>query len=258
MNERPFEVLRDKDKHIARIVLDTGSRLNILTNSARYELSRAIEELGSESWMRVLVIETPPGKSFSAGVDINELAELSPWSTSSLSQPMSAPERIAQPVIAAIDGHCFGGPFEMSLSCDFRIVTPRASLGLPEAKLGQMPGSGGGQRLLRLVGMTRAKWMVMTGSTVDGKTAADWGLATSCVPEDVLEVEVSKLAQGLASMAPRALATIKRSLNLGQDSSLLTALEMEGNMYSTLKTTADYQEGILAWQEKRQPRFIGD
>jgi 2-oxoglutaroyl-CoA hydrolase len=253
-----FRLERDAATGVATITLDRPEQLNVMPNAARYELAAAIEDLGGEAETRVVVIGSSTEKAFSAGVDINELGDLTPWQAARFHAPMSAVERIPQPVIAAIDGHCYGGPFELSLACDFRVVTTRASLGLPEIKLGQMPGSGGGQRLLRLVGATRAKLIAMTGRRIDGQTAADWGIATLCVEPDRLAAEVDGLARELAALAPRALEMIKLSLNTGQDAPLRTALEMEGKMYATLKTTRDYQEGIASWREKRRATWTGE
>jgi 2-oxoglutaroyl-CoA hydrolase len=160
-------------------------------------------------------------------------------------------------VIAAMDGHCYGGPFELCLACDFLIVTETCRLGLPEIALGQMPGSGGGQRLLRLVGPIRAKLMCMTGLKIDGATAEAWGLATRCVPQEELAAAVDELATQLANLAPPAVQMIKLALNAGGDASLATALELEGKMYATLRTTEDYAEGLAAWQEKRAPDYRG-
>jgi 2-oxoglutaroyl-CoA hydrolase len=258
MTDHVFAVDRNEETGIARITLDRPDRLNRFPHAARYELSAAIEDLARTNWMRVLIIDAAGEKAFSVGVDINELLDMTPTQLSSLYQPMGTPERIPQPVIAAIDGHCYGGPFEMTLACDFRIVTERARIGLPEVRLGQMPGSGGGQRLLRLIGPTRAKLMCMTGKVIDGRTAEAWGLATTCVEPSQLAETVDGLAAELAGLAPPAVQMIKRALNAGADASLPTALEMEGKMYATLKTTRDYVEGLAAWQEKRTPQYRGE
>jgi 2-oxoglutaroyl-CoA hydrolase len=252
-----FAVERDVERGIARITLGAADDLNILSHANRFELADAIEGLGAEPWLRVLVIGSASARAFSAGVDIGEFARLTPLETSRLHESMSAPARVPQPVIAAVDGHCYGGPFELCLACDFRVVTDRSRLGLPEVGLGQMPGSGGGQRLLRLVGQTRAKLMCMTGLTIDGATAESWGIASRCVPHQELASATDELASQLAALAPAAVQMIKRALNAGADAPLATALELEGKMYATLKTTEDYAEGLASWREKRPPSFHG-
>ena len=257
MTGTAFAVDRDLERGVARITIGAPGQLNILTHANRFELADQIEALGAEQWMRVLVITSASERAFSAGVDITEFAELTPLEMSRLYQSMSVPARIPQPVIAAIDGHCYGGPFELCLACDFRIVTDTCRLSLPEIGLGQMPGSGGGQRLLRLAGVTRAKMMCMTGLKIDGQTAESWGIASRCVPAAELASAVDELATQLASLAPAAVQMMKLSLNAGADASLSTALELEGKMYATLRTTEDYAEGLASWREKRPPNFSG-
>lgn len=257
MTGTTFAVERDEKRGIARITIGSPGELNVLSHANRLELSKAIEGLGAEPWMRVLVIASASARAFSAGVDISEFTEMTPLEMSRLYESTSAPARIPQPVIAAIDGHCYGGPFELCLACDFRIVTESSRLGLPEIGLGQMPGSGGGQRLLRLVGLTRAKMMCMTGLKIDGKTAESWGLASRCVPAEELADAVEELATQLAGLAPAAVQMMKLSLNAGADAPLATALELEGKMYATLRTTEDYAEGLASWREKRPPKFRG-
>jgi 2-oxoglutaroyl-CoA hydrolase len=252
-----FAVDRDVERGIARITIGAPGGLNIFTQANRFELASEIEALGAEPWLRVLVITSASQRAFSAGVDIGEFSELTPLELSRLYESTSAPARIPQPVIAAIDGHCYGGPFELCLACDFRIVTDRCQLGLPEIGLGQMPGSGGGQRLLRLVGPTRAKMMCMTGLKIDGRTAESWGVASRCVPAADLAGAVEELATQLASLAPAAVQMMKLSLNAGADAPLSAALELEGKMYATLRTTEDYAEGLASWREKRPPSFRG-
>ena len=257
MTGTTFAVERDAERGIARITIGASGQLNILTHANRFELAEAIEALGAEPSMRVLVIASASERAFSAGVDISEFVGLTPLEMSRLYESMSVPARIPQPVIAAIDGHCYGGPFELCLACDFRIVTDRCRLGLPEISLGQMPGSGGGQRLLRLAGVTRAKLMCMTGLKIDGTTAESWGIASRCVPPGELSTAVDELAAQLAGLAPPAVQMMKLSLNAGADAPLSTALELEGKMYATLRTTEDYVEGLASWQEKRPPNFRG-
>jgi 2-oxoglutaroyl-CoA hydrolase len=246
-----FDVSESRGDGIARITLGAPGELNIFSNDDRYSLGETIDNLGREAWLRVLIIESASERAFSAGVDVREFSDMTPLGMSRLYDPMAAPERIPQPVIAAIDGHCYGGPFELSLACDFRIVAETASLGLPEVTLGQMPGSGGGQRLLRLVGLTRAKELCMTGRRIDGSTAETWGIATQCVPRAELASTVDELAARLAELSAPALRMIKLSLNLGADASLRVALELEGHMYATLRTTPEYEEHLKRWLDRR-------
>jgi 2-oxoglutaroyl-CoA hydrolase len=251
------EVDDGRETGVARVTINRPEKHNVITQAMRGRLCEAIEQLGREPWVRVIVIRGAGDRAFSAGADMNEFLSFAPHEHGSLYTLMSAPERVPQPVIAAIDGFCFGGALEMALACDFRIVTTRAQLALPEIRLGMMPGSGGGQRVLRLVGMSRAKLFCLTGLRVDGATAAAWGLATKAVEPDQLDAEVGALARDLASLAPLAVRMVKSALDRGADSPLPSALEMEGKMYATLKSTADYREGVMAWQEKRAPKFTG-
>jgi 2-oxoglutaroyl-CoA hydrolase len=246
-----FRIAESRAEGLARIILGAAGELNVFKNDERYELSDAILGLGEQAWLRVLIIESASERAFSAGADVREFSGLTPLAMSRLYDPMAAPERIPQPVIAAIDGHCYGGLFELSLACDFRIVAETASLGLPEVTLGQMPGSGGGQRLLRLVGLTRAKELCLTGRRIDGATAEAWGIATRCVPRDDLAPAVDDLAAQLATLSAPALRMIKLSLNLGADAPLRVALELEGHMYATLRTTPEYDEHLQRWLDRR-------
>lgn len=246
-----FRIAESRAEGIARIILGAPGELNIFRNDDRYELSDAIETLGAQDWLRVLIIESASERAFSAGVDVREFSGMTPRAMSRLYESVAAPERIPQPVIAAIDGHCYGGPFELCLACDFRIVSEAASLGLPEVTLGQMPGSGGGQRLLRLTGLTRAKELCLTGRRIDGSTAEAWGIATRCVPRAELAPTVDELATQLAGLSAPAVQMIKLSLNLGADASQRVALELEGHMYATLRTTPEYDEHLQRWLDRR-------
>jgi 2-oxoglutaroyl-CoA hydrolase len=257
LDPETIKVSVDGASGIARVTINRPDKHNTITQAMRVRLCESIEALGRDASVRVIVIRGAGDKAFSAGADMNEFLAIPPHEHASLHVLMGAPERVPQPVIAAIDGFCFGGALEMALSCDFRIVTTRAQLALPEIRLGMMPGSGGGQRVLRLVGMSRAKLFCMTGLRLDGATAAAWGLATKAVEPDTLDAEVDALANDLAGLAPVAVRMMKTALNRGADSPLGSALEMEGKMYATLKATEDYREGVTAWKEKRAPRFKG-
>src|SRR5688572_24172091 len=150
-----------------------------------------------------------------------------------------------------------GAGLELAVACDFRIATLRSEFAFPEVRLGMIPGSGGSQRALRLIGMTRAKLFMMTGQRIPAARAEAWGLITQAVPDDGLEEAVGALAHELSDKAPLALRTLKVVLNKGADAALETALELERKAYAWLRSTRDYEEGVRSFLEKRPPKYGG-
>jgi 2-oxoglutaroyl-CoA hydrolase len=160
-------------------------------------------------------------------------------------------------VLAAIDGFTMGAGLELAVACDFRIATLRSEFAFPEIRLGMIPGSGGTQRALRLIGMTRGKLFMMTGQRINAERAEAWGLITQAVANDKLDEAVGALAGELAERAPLALRTLKMVLNRGADAPLETALELERKAYAWLRSTNDYAEGVTSFLEKRPPKYTG-
>ena len=160
-------------------------------------------------------------------------------------------------LIAAIDGFTMGAGLELAVACDFRIATLRSEFAFPEIRLGMIPGSGGTQRALRLIGMTRGKLFMMTGQRINAERAEAWGLITQAVANDKLDEAVGALAGELAERAPLALRTLKMVLNRGADAPLETALELERKAYAWLRSTNDYTEGVTSFLEKRPPNYTG-
>ena len=154
-------------------------------------------------------------------------------------------------------GYAFGVGLELALACDFRIAADDIELGLPEIRLGMIPGSGGTQRLVRLIGLGRAKDVIMRGRRIDADEALALGLVGEVVPADELDVAVDRLVDELAALSPLALAVAKRVLNQAYDVPLHVGLELEGFAYGLLRTTHDFREGVEAFVEKRPPRFEG-
>jgi 2-oxoglutaroyl-CoA hydrolase len=203
------------------------------------------------------VVVTGAGGAFTAGGDIASFLEAGPEELSRLHWNVAAPERCPKPVIARLQGYAFGVGLELALACDFRIASEDAELALPEVKLGMIPGSGGTQRLVRLIGLARAKDAIMRGRRIGAEEALALGLVTQVVPDEELDAAVDGLIAELSELSPLALATAKRVLNLAEESPLHVGLHVEGLAYGLLRSTHDFREGVEAFGEKRKPRFEG-
>ena len=159
-------------------------------------------------------------------------------------------------MIAAIEKYAFGVGFELCLACDFRFATEDALVGLPEVTIGQMPGSGGSVRIARLIGMTRAKDIVMLGKRLSAPEAKDVGLITQVAADaGALQELIQDYTKQLNALAPISLRALKRVLNAAPDTSLKVALEVEGHSYEKLRWTEDYMEGINAFSERRKGQY---
>jgi 2-oxoglutaroyl-CoA hydrolase len=231
--------------------------MNTLTVAMRNEFPEIFRDLDGDDGVRVVVIRGAGGKAFSAGGDVAEFLTLAPADLELWGDTLTAAERCRKPVIAAIDGYTMGAGLELAVACDFRIATRRSEFAFPEVRLGMIPGSGGTQRAMRLVGMTRAKLFMMTGQRIPAERAEAWGLITQAVADDGLDAAVAALAGELADKAPLALRTLKMVLNRGADAPLDTALELERKAYAWLRSTGDYEEGVRSFLDKRPPRYRG-
>ncbi len=183
---------------------------------ARDQLSALFAELDEDDAVRFVVL-TGAGGAFTAGGDIAGFLERSPWLVSQLARNVAAPERCSKPVIARLEGYVFGVGLELALACDFRIAADDVQLGLPEVTIGMIPGSGGTQRLARMVGLGRAKDIVMRGRRVPADEALALGLVGQVVPAGELDARVAALVEELSAHSPLALAMAKRVLNTAYD-----------------------------------------
>jgi 2-oxoglutaroyl-CoA hydrolase len=246
----------ERDGAVATITLDVPDKLNRVSMTARDQLAGLFDELGQDAAARAIVLRGA-GPAFSAGGDVAGFLEASPFELSQLHWNVAAPERCPKPVIAALHGYVFGVGLELALACDFRLATEGTELALPEVKLGMIPGSGGTQRLARLIGLGRAKDMIMRGRRIGAEEALRLGLVTEVVPEDELDTAVARLVDELAALSPLALETAKRVLNQAYEGPLELGLELEGLAYGILRTSHDFREGVEAFLEKRKPKFEG-
>ncbi|HST24400.1 MAG TPA: enoyl-CoA hydratase-related protein [Gaiellaceae bacterium] len=246
----------DREDSVATITLDVPGKLNRVPLPARAQLAAVFDELGVDETVRAVVVAGADG-TFTAGGDIAAFLEVSPEKLSRLAWDVAAAERCPKPVIARIEGYCLGVGLELALACDFRVCSDDAQLGLPEVGLGMIPGSGGTQRLARLVGLGRAKDVVMRRKRISAEEALAWGLVSEVVPAASLDAAVERVLADLAGLSPLALAMAKRVLNHVYDGPLHVGLELEGLAYGLLRSTHDFREGVDAFGEKRAPNFEG-
>jgi 2-oxoglutaroyl-CoA hydrolase len=251
-----FRVELDPEHERADIILDRPP-LNVIEMKQRDQLRLVFEALDEDERVRVIVLRAI-GQHFSSGGNIKGFLEASPEHVSKLAWNIAAPARCSKPVIAANRGYCFGVGFEISLACDFRLVSDTCFYALPEQRLGQIPGSGGSARLQKIVGITRTKDIVMRSKRIPAQQAYDWGIATECAPDGELETATDKLVEELRSFSPLAQRTAKKLLNDTEDASLSTAIELEGHCYSRLRTSGDFREGVEAFHAKRPAKFQGN
>ena len=250
-----FLVEISAERERADIILDRPP-FNTISMPQRNQLRQVFEALDEDPRVRIIVLRSV-GEHFSSGGFIRGFLEASPEHVSKLAWNIAAPARCSKPVIAANRGYAFGVGFEISLACDFRIVSETCLYALPEQQLGQIPGSGGSARLQKIVGITRTKDIVMRSKRISGRQALEWGIATDCVADDKLEATVDALVDQLRTFSPLAQRTAKKLLNDAEDATLSIAIELEGLNYSRLRQSDDFREGVEAFHDKRTPKFRG-
>ena len=247
---------RTYDGRVAVLTLDHG-RYNIITWEMRQVMAERFAEIDADPTIKVVVVKAD-GEHFSSGGDIAGFMEVDPVDFTDLGQNVTAPARSTKPVVVAVDGYCFGVGLELALSADIRLCTARSQFALPEMKLGMIPGSGGTQRLARLIGLSRAKYHVLTGERISGQQALDWGMVARLAEDgETLEKELAALVDTLLGHSPMAMRTAKEVLDKGVDGPLYTGIELERKAYSMLRASHDFAEGVAAFTQKRKPEFRG-
>ncbi len=251
-------VKTEMEDGIFYLTLDREHRLNAINEDLINDLEAALEEAEEEE-ARCVVIQGA-GENFSAGADVSSFSPKVQdlYKTSRIGKDAFACiESAPMPVLAAIRGNCLGGGLEMSLACDMRIAADDAKLGQPETNLGIIPGWGGTLRLPKIVGLGKAKEMIMLGEEITAEEAEEIGLVNKVVELDEFEDEVEELAEELASGPPIALKYAKYCMNYGAEVPHDIGKEIESGLFASLASTDDMIEGIEAFMEKRDPDFEG-
>ncbi len=249
-----MDLIIDPQQGWTRLTLNRPEARNALNTALLGRLAAALTTLSTDKTCRAVVLTGTNG-NFAAGADIGEIEHKS--SAEGAADPRKAYwasiRAFPKPLIVAVEGFALGGGFELALMADMIVLGPTARLGLPETSLGLIPGAGGGQRLLALVGRARATRMVLMGEIIDADTALAWGIAA--FQADAALTEAEALATRLALRAPLALMAAKRAM-VASEAAL--ALGPERDAFEALLDTSDKTEGIRAFREKRKPDFRGD
>ncbi|MFC4551206.1 MULTISPECIES: 3-hydroxyacyl-CoA dehydrogenase/enoyl-CoA hydratase family protein [Halorussus] len=245
------------DDGLLEIELDRPERMNALSADLLGEIDDLLSSVDVEE-VRCVTFEGAGDRAFSAGADIGGFADLDPTDAMDVTPAFETVNDFERPVIAKVDGYCLGAGLELALACDLRIATEDSEFGSPEIGLGLIPGGGGTQRLLRLLGETRAKELVFRGNRIGAERAEEWGLVNRAVPEAELDDVVSAFVEDIVEGPPLGLKVAKKVMNEGADASLDAALALESQGFGLLMGTEDVREGTAAFRDDRDPEFRGE
>jgi len=253
-------IFLDKKEGIGYITLNRPEVFNAISQELIDEFSDALDKVNKDYEIQVLIL-TGAGKGFQAGADIRELSMMTPmsilrWNEGVLRNNAKV-EKLRQPVIAAINGLAMGGGLELALACSIRIAAAGAKLALPEVKLGIIPGTGGTQRLPRLIGKGKAYELLLTGDTITAEDALNIGLINKVVPKGEALAAAEEMARKIMANAPIAVEMCKDAVEIGMNLPLEEAVQYSQKNCITCFSTEDMKEGTGAFLEKRKPNFKG-
>ena len=251
----------EKRKQIAILTISRPDKLNALNAATVSEVRAAMTELRDDADVRGVIITGEGQKAFIAGADIAELSQMTPLSGIDVSRAgqdtLRLIEMMPKPVIAAVNGFALGGGLEFALACHLRIASDNAKLGLPEVKLGIIPGYGGTIRLARIVGRGRALELIMTGEMITAEEAYRIGLVNHVVLQSSLMETAETLLNKIIANGPVAIAMAIAAVDNSYNMATEDAQRAEANMFGLLASTADMKEGMGAFLEKRAANFKG-
>jgi len=252
------KILFEKKGKLAKIVLNHPASLNALSPAAVEELAVVLDEIEADREIRIAVI-TGTGKAFVAGADIKYMSDLTPIEAQTFSAETCEIYRKIESsrkiFIAAVNGFALGGGTELALACDIRIASTKAKFGLPEVSLGIIPGGGGTQRLPRLIGMARARELILTGEVIKAEKALEYGLVNAVAEPEELENAVCAMAEKILKNGPAAVSYAKLAMNTGAQLDLNHGIEYEQKLFGLCFAEKEQKEGMAAFIEKREPSF---
>jgi enoyl-CoA hydratase len=253
-------ILYQVEDNLLTITINRPDKLNALNAQTILELEAAFRLAHQESGLRGIIVTGSGEKAFVAGADISEFEGLSPEEAMQLSGRghalLNLIEQMDIPVIAAVNGFALGGGCELALACHLRIGSEQAKLGLPEVGLGIIPGYGGTQRLVQVIGKGRALEMIMTANMIDAQTAREFGLLNHVTSQEDLLPLARKILSKIATKGPVAIKKAIKCVNAYYDKEINGFL-YEIDTFGELFTTDDVVEGTRAFMEKRKPEFKG-
>lgn len=254
-------ILLKKFDNYATVTINRPDKLNALNQDTVNELFHIMQGLHDDSNIRSIIITGAGPKAFVAGADISEIVRLDAESAQKYAENGQAVfrfiEKMPKPVIAAVNGFALGGGCELAMACHIRYAAANARFGLPEVNLGVLPGYGGTQRFPRLVGLSNALPLILTGDMFDAQKALQIGLVSAVFEAEQLLPEATNLAERLAGQAPIAVKLILQSVFNGIDQDIDSAFQLESANFGRACATEDMREGTRAFLEKRKANFTG-
>lgn len=251
-------IVYDVDENIGKITISRPEALNALNKDLLSELDQVLDEIKANKDLRAIIL-TGEGRAFVAGADIKEMSELNAIEAKEFSKKgidvFRKIEQLEIPVIAAVNGFALGGGCELAMSCDIRLASDKALFGQPEVGLGLIPGFGGTQRLQRLVGQGFAKYLIYSGENIKADKAYEIGLVQELVEADNLDQRATELAKTIASKAPIAVRLSKEVINIGANTDIDSALDLEATAFGLVASTEDKEIGTKAFVNKEEAEF---
>jgi enoyl-CoA hydratase/carnithine racemase len=255
-------VLTEDHGPVRHVVLNRPEKRNAFNGDLVVATGQALREAADDPAVRCVVLRGA-GPMFSSGMDLGSLAALAEGPENlrafrrACVEAWSLAEEMTKPTVCLIHGACIGGALELALTCDLRVIAADAVVGMPETRIGLIPDVGGSSRLPAVVGLGRAKELIMTGRLIDGTEAERIGLANRVAPADGLDEACSALVDELLACAPVAVGLAKRVMDASARPALAATLELEAVMQERCAVTADFAEGAAAFREKRAAAFSG-